>query len=338
MNPAPDCVSRPVAGDGPIEDVNSTDLQCGGWSAGGVVGSAPAKLHAAAEAGSTVKLRWTIWPDSHVGPMITYLARCPASLTKQNLSDKKARAVFFKIQEEGRQSSTSNKWGSTPLMTEGYEYEYTIPACLQPGYYLVRHERIALHAAFAYPGVQFYPNCHQLKITGLGTAVPTDLVSFPGGYASDDPGVTFNAYLPTVKESDDAARVAEAGCENWGAASNPSSCINVAHTMEPATSLKDQMCAEQVACCAEQSEDFFSMPRCRRPLSRMRVIDVMASPKVLMANEAHVGTDSTAPLERQSSAIHSKRGPIKIMRQTPFTESGGLSVGPRAVSRWRCEL
>ncbi|KAG7118421.1 Cellulose-growth-specific protein like [Verticillium longisporum] len=309
MNPAPDRVSRPVAGDGPIEDVNSIDLQCGGWSAGGVVGSAPAKLHAAAEAGSTVKLRWTIWPDSHVGPMITYLARCPVIGCRA--WETAEEAVFFKIQEEGRQSSTSNKWGSTPLMTEGYEYEYTIPACLQPGYYLVHHETIALHAAFAYPGVQFYPNCHQLKITGLGTAVPTDLVSFPGGYASDDPGVTFNAYLPTVKESDDAARVAEAGCENWGAASNPSSCINVARTMEPATSLKDQM---------------------------MRVIDVMASPKVLVANEAHVGTDSTAPLERQSSAIHSKRGPIKIMRQTPFTESGGLSAGPRAVSRWRCEL
>ncbi|KAG7127943.1 Cellulose-growth-specific protein like [Verticillium longisporum] len=190
----PDRLSRPVAGDGPIEDVNSIDLQCGGWSAGGVVGSAPAKLHATAEAGSTVKLRWTLWPDSHVGPMITYMARCPDSGCQD--WEPAEEAVFFKIQEEGRESSTSNNWGSTPLMTEGYEYEYTIPACLQPGYCLVRHETIALHAAFAYPGVQFYPNCHQLEITGLGTAVPTDLVSFPGAYASDDPGVTFNAYLP----------------------------------------------------------------------------------------------------------------------------------------------
>ncbi|KAL9946129.1 Esterase/lipase/thioesterase [Verticillium nonalfalfae] len=194
LNPAPDRVSRPVAGDGPIEDVNSIDLQCGGWSAGGVVGSAPAKLHAAAEAGSTVKLRWTLWPDSHVGPMITYMARCPDTGCQD--WEPAEEAVFFKIQEEGRESSTSNEWGSSPLMTEGYEYEYTVPACLQPGHYLVRHETIALHAAFAYPGVQFYPNCHQLEINGLGTAVPTDLVSFPGAYAADDPGVTFNAYLP----------------------------------------------------------------------------------------------------------------------------------------------
>ncbi|EEY16323.1 conserved hypothetical protein [Verticillium alfalfae VaMs.102] len=151
----------------------------------------------------------------------------------------------------------------------------------------VEYKTIALHAAFAYPGVQFYPNCHQLEITGLGTVVPTDLVSFPGAYAADDPGVTFNAYLPRMKRSDDAARVAETGSEIGGPASKSSSCIDVACTREPVTRLKVQM---------------------------MRVIDVMAAPKVLVANEAHVGTDSTAPLEKQCSAIHSRRGPIKIMR------------------------
>jgi hypothetical protein len=57
--------------------VTLADLQCGGYSAGGVVGSKPAALHAAAAAGSTVTLRWTLWPDSHVGPVLTYMARCP---------------------------------------------------------------------------------------------------------------------------------------------------------------------------------------------------------------------------------------------------------------------
>lgn len=81
-------------------------------------------------------------------------------------------------------------------MTPGNGVEYTIPACLESGYYLVRHETIALHAAWAYPGAQFYPGCHQLEVTGGGaTTVPaSDLVSFPGAYAGTDPGITYDAY------------------------------------------------------------------------------------------------------------------------------------------------
>jgi hypothetical protein len=71
---------------------------------------------------------------------------------------------------------------------------YTIPSCLQSGFYLVRHELIALHASFAYPGAQFYPGCHQLEVTGSGTTIPTDLVSFPGAYGTSDPGIVYDAY------------------------------------------------------------------------------------------------------------------------------------------------
>lgn len=73
-------------------------------------------------------------------------------------------------------------------------YQYTIPSCLKPGYYLVRHEIIALHAAYSYPGAQFYPGCHQLQVTGSGTKTPTSLVAFPGAYKATDPGITYDAY------------------------------------------------------------------------------------------------------------------------------------------------
>jgi len=74
-------------------------------------------------------------------------------------------------------------------------YTYTIPACLKKGYYLVRHEIIALHASWTYPGAQFYPGCHQLNVTGGGSVVPsTNLVSFPGAYKPTDPGITYDAY------------------------------------------------------------------------------------------------------------------------------------------------
>ena len=77
MDPMPDRVSRPIPGNGPVEDLTSIDIQCNGYTAGGTEGSSPAALHATAEAGSTVTLYWTLWPESHMGPTITYLARCP---------------------------------------------------------------------------------------------------------------------------------------------------------------------------------------------------------------------------------------------------------------------
>lgn len=77
INPAPQRISRAIQGNGPVQDVTLADVQCGGWTEGGISGSKPAALHAEVAAGSEVSLRWTLWPDSHVGPLITYMARCP---------------------------------------------------------------------------------------------------------------------------------------------------------------------------------------------------------------------------------------------------------------------
>jgi len=194
-NPAPKRISRPIQGNGPVESVTLIDLQCGGYTAGGISGSQPAALHAPAAAGSTVTLRWTLWPESHVGPVITYMARCPDAGC--NDWQPGTSAVWFKIKEGGR-TGTSNTWASSPLMVAGSAVQYTIPSCLKPGYYLVRHETIALHAASSYPGAQFYPGCHQLQVTGSGTKTATSLVAFPGAYKATDPGVTYDAYRPST--------------------------------------------------------------------------------------------------------------------------------------------
>ncbi|KFA63714.1 hypothetical protein S40285_07105 [Stachybotrys chlorohalonatus IBT 40285] len=188
MNPAPERISRKVPGNGPVEDVTSADIQCNGFN----TGSEPAPLHATVAAGSTVNLRWTLWPESHVGPSLTYMAKCPDSGCNDYMPGDDA--VWFKIQEAGREG-TSNNWGATPLMVEGNSgVDYTIPECIEPGFYLVRHELIALHSAFSYPGAQFYPGCHQIEVTGGGSTQPTDLVGFPGAYSPTDPGVTYDAY------------------------------------------------------------------------------------------------------------------------------------------------
>ncbi|KAI9149920.1 Polysaccharide monooxygenase Cel61a [Paramyrothecium foliicola] len=196
MNPAPQRISRSIPGNGPVENLDLIDVQCNGWSSGGVVGSKPAALHADAPAGSTVNLKWTLWPDSHVGPSITYMARCPDSGC--NNWQPGSSKVWFKVQEAGREG-TSNNWAASPLMKAGNAgVNYVIPSCLKPGYYLVRHELLALHSAWSYPGVQFYPGCHQLRVTGSGNTTPGNLVGFPGAYAASDPGVTYDAYKATT--------------------------------------------------------------------------------------------------------------------------------------------
>ncbi|EMD66687.1 hypothetical protein GGP41_008095 [Bipolaris sorokiniana] len=184
-------ISRPIQGNGPVEDVTLSDLQCGGYTAGGFKGSSPAALHAEAAAGSEVKLYWTLWPESHVGPSITYMARCPDTGCDAYMPE--SNAVWFKVQEEGRQG-TSNKWASDAIRVAGGYLSYTIPKCIPAGYYLVRHEVLALHSAYKYPGAQFYPGCHQLKVTGGGSTKPSGLVSFPGAYKGTDAGIAYNAY------------------------------------------------------------------------------------------------------------------------------------------------
>ncbi|KAH7144515.1 glycoside hydrolase [Dactylonectria estremocensis] len=197
-SPVPERISRKIPGNGPVEDVTSIDIQCNGYTAGGSAGSEPAALHAPVAAGSTVNLMWTLWPESHVGPVLTYMARCPD--TGCDEWEPESEAVWFKIQEDGR-DGTSNTWGATSLMEDDNDgIDYTIPSCIKAGYYLVRHEIIALHAAYQYPGAQFYPGCHQLEVTGGGSTEPTGLVAFPGAYSPDDAGITYDAYQATAYE------------------------------------------------------------------------------------------------------------------------------------------
>lgn len=112
MNPPPQRVSRAIPGNGPVEDVTSIDMQCNGYTAGGIKGSQPAPLHAEAKAGSSVNLKWTLWPDSHVGPVLTYMARCPDSGCDKWMPG--TEKVWFKIQEAGREG-TSNNWASVSI-------------------------------------------------------------------------------------------------------------------------------------------------------------------------------------------------------------------------------
>lgn len=73
----------------------------------------------------------------------------------------------------------------------GTVYNATLPKNLAPGQYLVRHEIIALHLANQKGMAEFYPSCQQINVGGNGNGVPSkdQLLSFPGAYSDDDPGI-----------------------------------------------------------------------------------------------------------------------------------------------------
>ncbi|KAJ4415938.1 hypothetical protein N0V82_007059 [Gnomoniopsis sp. IMI 355080] len=200
-SPTPERISRPIQGNGPVTNITVADIQCGGDYVDGIVGSSPAALHANATAGSDVTLYWTLWPDSHYGAVVTYMARCPDTGCQDYMPN--STSVWFKIDEIGMTEygggGSLDTWGDDNLMVNGNSgYTYTIPSCLADGYYLVRHEIIAVFVASSYPGAQLYPGCHQLKVTGGGSTTVSDgLVAFPGAYSPTDPGIVWDSSSTT---------------------------------------------------------------------------------------------------------------------------------------------
>jgi cellulase len=115
---------------------------------------------------------------SHKGPLITYMAKVSNATTPTVTG-----LQWFKIWESGLTTSGGKAtWAVDTLIANKGKVSFTIPACLPAGQYLLRHELIALHAASSYPGAQVYVECAQINVTGGGSKVPTNTVSFPGAY------------------------------------------------------------------------------------------------------------------------------------------------------------
>jgi hypothetical protein len=76
--------------------------------------------------------------------------------------------------------------------------EFKIPKNVPSGKYLARIESIALHQAQSVGGAQMYLSCAQIEVTGGGSGKPSPLVSFPGAYQPNDPGLLWS-YYPIAK-------------------------------------------------------------------------------------------------------------------------------------------
>ncbi|KAI0168896.1 glycoside hydrolase family 61 protein [Hypoxylon sp. FL1284] len=133
-------------------------------------GARNARGHAPVSAGDVVHIQWNGWPQSHKGPVMDYLASCGASC---ETVDKNALR-FFKINQVGLVdgSEAPGLWGSDQLIANNNSWVVEIPRTIQPGFYVLRTEIIALHNASYETGAQNYPQCINLQIKGEGTQKP----------------------------------------------------------------------------------------------------------------------------------------------------------------------
>lgn len=118
-------------------------------------------------AGGTVDFMWTTWPDSHIGPILTYVANCGGDCTTVD----KTTLKFVKIDAVGIDLDTQ-KWPTEAMIANNNTYSVTVPSTLAAGNYVFRHEIIAMHGAGSVGGAQNYPFCMNIAITGGGSDNP----------------------------------------------------------------------------------------------------------------------------------------------------------------------
>jgi cellulase len=148
--------------------------------------------HAVVAAGDKVFIQWNTWPESHKGPVIDYLANCGSTGCE---SVDKTALKFFKIDEVGLVdgSSAPGTWGSDQLIANNNSWLVEIPPTIEPGFYVLRHEIIALHSAGSSDGAQAYPQCFNLQVTGGGSDSPAGTLG-ESLYGASDPGILVNIY------------------------------------------------------------------------------------------------------------------------------------------------
>lgn len=168
------------------------------------VGATPGQLSLTVAAGDSVGLQWTSWPEGHHGNVVNYLANCRGRCEDVD----KTTLEFNKMDERGLISPNPNyrigqfmsntitgHWAGDDLRANGSKAWFKVPEWLAAGNYVLRHELMALHDAMPEgTGIQHYPQCINLIVTGGGSdsldsgTLGTDL------YRADQPGVVVNIF------------------------------------------------------------------------------------------------------------------------------------------------
>ncbi|KAL3470631.1 glycoside hydrolase [Aspergillus californicus] len=168
----------------PVDGYSDPDIICHIDAANGE-GSIPVT------AGDSISLQWTLWPETHHGPVLDYLANCGSSCQTVD----KTTLEFFKISEVGLidDSTVPGYWGTDELIENNSAWLVQIPESIAPGNYVLRHELIALHGAHTEGGAQNYMQCINLQISGSGTAQPVGVLGTEL-YTATDAGILVDIY------------------------------------------------------------------------------------------------------------------------------------------------
>lgn len=150
-----------------------------------------ANTTATVKAGGTVDFYWTTWPDSHIGPVLTYVANCGSGDNACSTVDK-TTLEWVKIDEAAIDLDTQT-WATADLISNNNSWTVTVPSTLASGSYVFRHEIIAMHGANSEGGAQNYPFCMNIAITGGGSDSPSGTLG-TALYTPTDPGILFNPY------------------------------------------------------------------------------------------------------------------------------------------------
>lgn len=136
----------------------------------------PPRAHIPVVPGDKLAMQWNGWPASHQGPILSYLAPCDSTNTKNDdgcASVDKTKLEFTKIDDSAPvflndSGGPPGFWSTNTLIASNNSWLIGLPTTLSPGAYVLRHELIALHYANKTNGAQNYPQCVNLWVSAAG--------------------------------------------------------------------------------------------------------------------------------------------------------------------------
>ncbi|KXX73561.1 Polysaccharide monooxygenase Cel61a [Madurella mycetomatis] len=157
----------------------------------------PGQEYVNVRAGSNITLQWMMWPESHVGPIMDYLAPCPSSGC---VDTDKTQLEFVKLAQQALKPDATpstfwlEAWVVDDFRKNSYKWVVNIPSDIKSGYYVLRHEIIALHSAWGENGAQAYPQCINLHVTDGGDTEVSGGTSPMKFYDAEHPGIHISVY------------------------------------------------------------------------------------------------------------------------------------------------
>ncbi|KAM0280550.1 hypothetical protein ACHAQH_003995 [Verticillium albo-atrum] len=308
----------------PVKDLTSPDIVCG------VNGGTPVPSFAKAAAGDKLSFEWyhdnrddDIIDGSHEGPLITYIA--------EYTETDGTGPIWTKIAEEG---FSGGKWAVDNIKANNGKQDFTLPAGLAAGKYLVRQEIIAHHESDVSfksnpaRGAQFYPSCVQLEVTEGGSDVPDEAFDFNTGYTDADPGIVFNLYSGYTSYSIPGPKVWTGAGSGSSPAPAPTTAAPAATTtaaapVAPTTAAPVASSAPVVPAPGNGSEDdsysapapVFSTIASAAPVASTTLATVVRPPSATNAPTTPPTTPPTTCKAKRSRSKKARRSAKKVVRR-----------------------